>query len=1107
MPSSSSSIFQSQEASLPYVTTGGKSSPFFPVLQTSFERATHADIIVAFTQDSGLRLLQTAILDALERGVSIRILTSNYLHITQASALQRLLDWKEQSKLRGAKGTLDIKIFEATKQSFHPKAWFFKSHAENYAFVGSSNWSFSALCTGIEWNIRLDQASSQDAFEQLTTSFQALWIEAKPLTINWLKEYILACKQTSQEQLPLGEVYLDTEEIVPTKLQEEALAALEQTIKDKHRRGLFVLATGLGKTFLSAFAAKQLGATRILFLVHRKEILLQASSSFRQIFHHHTFGWCIDNRLEQAGDITFGSVQKLSRDEHLSQFERHFFDLIIIDEVHHAAASSYQKIIHHFAPQFLLGLTATPNRSDHLDILPLFDDHIIYQADLWAGIEQKRLVPFQYIGRLDSVNYQAFVQNDGSLDIESMEKELQNQERMALVWKYCQEYKGTRTVFFCSNIAHADFCAAYLRNKGLKIVSVHSGSSSGPRISSIEHLRKSRLDAIAAVDLFNEGIDIPEIDRIVMLRPTSSSVLFLQQLGRGLRISSNKDQLVVIDIIGNHRSFASRINAILSLSSQNDFGLWVQGKKQLHLPPLCSLEVELGVLDFFASSIPKQNNSSRELLQQFCFIQGTRPSLSALIQLGAKHYQLLEKHSSWFAFLIEEKLLSLQEEYCFKEHQKWFEMIERTSVKKSFKLIAIQAFIQENAFSTGIDIDHFCAICYQNIFNVDLLRSEIPASKKTPAAWKKYWIKWLHSIWESEHNWLLFQFERVWINFSFKESETLYKLSWEILQFRLLSYSLRPSVNTSKQLLGKIKKNGEHLSIEFKEPIPKHLNIISTGGVFWSFASQSNKISGKSIQPQLYQFIKELFHQNIQNILKNSNQALHIYLELIDNYWYPQPLEGSPSKFLDRIEVPCFHDLFALKANNLTHLIRLPNQNSSPFNSFAFPSPCNLNFIQKNDWLLCQKAKTIVAKQLKDKYILFQPHPKEKLQIAKVILQGSHFLLQLQAEWIPYSPTIVLWGIIENVIPRSSLMPLIGTTIPITEFSNLLGLSEAPTKTFQNIDGHPFLLLKTQEPPKDFEYTSGFVFAFQKRRKYFLYLGLWFWNGTSWKIDSEHRND
>ena len=182
----------------------------------------------------------------------------------------------------------------------------------------------------------------------------------------------------------MGEINFDSQEVIPTPIQEEALDALQQTITRKHRRGLFVLATGLGKTFLSAFAAKQLKATRILFLVHRKEILLQASSSFRQIFPHHIFGWCIDNRLEKTGDITFGSVQKLSRSEHLSQFDPHFFDLIIIDEVHHAAASSYQKIIHHFSPQFLLGLTATPNRSDHLDILPLFDDHIIYQADLWV---------------------------------------------------------------------------------------------------------------------------------------------------------------------------------------------------------------------------------------------------------------------------------------------------------------------------------------------------------------------------------------------------------------------------------------------------------------------------------------------------------------------------------------------------------------------------------------------------------------------------------------------------------------------------------------------------------------------------------------------------
>ena len=1101
--SSSDSIFQSQETTVPYVITGGKSDPFFPVLRTSFEEARQADIIVAFTQDSGLRLLQTAILDALDRGAHIRILTSNYLHITQASALQRLLDWKEQSLLRSSKGLLEVQIFEAKKQSFHPKAWFFKNTTEKYAFVGSSNWSFSALCTGIEWNVRLNHSSSPQAFVQLESSFQELWSQASALSIEWLNKYTQECKDSPKALLPLGEVQLDSQKITPTPIQEEALEALSASVKNKHRRGLFVLATGLGKTFLSAFSARELQATRILFLVHRKEILLQASSSFRQVFPHHSFGWCIDNRLEQTGDITFASVQKLSRTEHLSQFDRHFFDLIIIDEVHHAAASSYQRIIHHFSPQYLLGLTATPNRSDHLDILPLFDDHIIYQADLWVGIERKLLVPFQYVGRLDSLNYQSYTRRDGSLDIEKVDVELQNTERMDLVWKYCQEYTGKRTIFFCSTIAHATFCAEYLRTKGMAVVSVHSGANSAPRLSSIEALRRGRLQAIAAVDLFNEGIDIPEIDRIVMLRPTSSPVLFLQQLGRGLRVSPQKDQLLVIDIIGNHRSFASRIHSILSLSLQNDFGLWAQGRQEPNLPPHCSFDIELGVLEFFASDIPTQKNPSLELLQQYHFIKGERPSLSSLTQLGAKHSELLGKTSSWFAFLGSQNLLSQEEQTCYEAHKEWFEMLERTPIKKSFKLIALQAFIQEKALSTGIEINHFCQTCYQNMFSSELLRSDIPRSKRFPSAWKTYWIKWLHSIWEKDRAWIVLQSDAVWINFSFVETSTLYQMSWELLQYRLLIYRMRPSVQQSKQFLATVQVHKNKYSILFSETTPKHFNITSPNGSNWQFKTNNSSIYGRNNQAQLHHFLKDLFQQNIQN----TSKKLHLYLENFDEQWFAQPVEGIPPRFIDRIEVPYFTSISELSSQNIKQFIRLPHQNSTPFTSFAYPAPNTIDFIQQTDLILCQKIDTILAKQCQHKYVLLQTHPNQPIQIAKVQAQGSSFVLLLASTTIPFPPTAKIWGLVEHVIPLTSLMPLVGTKILFSEFSTKIGISETPNETFQIIDGLPLLILRNQEPPVSFEHDKTFVFAFHKRRKYFLYLGLWFWDGQKWDLDFSSKED
>ncbi|MFW5967671.1 MAG: DEAD/DEAH box helicase family protein, partial [Persicimonas sp.] len=407
------------------LATGGESDPFIDYLRPLFARAQQIFIVAAFIQDSGLKLLRGPLLSAMARGATVRLLTGDYFHITQVEALRRLLDWQDASELSELlesqlsvervgeadfhPGGLKVRVVEVGPRdgwpnSFHPKSWRFESDAFGVGFVGSSNISYRALTDGIEWNLSVRRDADPEGYREVAEAFDAQWKEARQLTPEWLAGYELEAKKNPQP-VPRGEIDKPepSDEPAPHEIQREALEALDSARRAGRRRALVVHATGLGKTWLAAFDVRAYAeysrrTPRVLFLAHRIEILQQAAETFRDIIPDVKFGWFVADKDKRDGDVVFASVQKLRRRARIQQFDKDEFDYVIVDEVHHAAADGYRRILRHLDPEFLLGLTATPDRADEADIRPLFDDFVAHRADIGEGIERGYLCPFHYQG-------------------------------------------------------------------------------------------------------------------------------------------------------------------------------------------------------------------------------------------------------------------------------------------------------------------------------------------------------------------------------------------------------------------------------------------------------------------------------------------------------------------------------------------------------------------------------------------------------------------------------------------------------------------------------------------------------------------------------------
>lgn len=619
----------------------GEDDPLLPLVARGIDGADQVDLAVAFAMESGVQLVEPWLRDLLSRGGQLRVVIGDYMDVTEPAALWRLAD------LEGA----HLRVFEARTGSFHPKAWLFRAaDRHGAAIVGSSNLSRTALTSGVEWNLH-----AEDAQDAVATAFETLFAhpQTRPLTPDWIEAY--ARRRRSAPMPDLAQRIVAAEPNAPPPephaIQASALAALTETRRKGHRAGLVVLATGLGKTWLAAFDSRPFH--RILFVAHREEILTQAMSSFRLIRPEARFGRYDGTEKDDDAEILFASIATLGRSPHLRRFAPDAFDYIVVDEFHHAAAASYRGLLDHFAPRFLLGLTATPDRSDGADLLALCGDNLVYHCDLFEGIEAGLLAPFRYLGVPDAVDYDQIPWRSAQFDPAALEAALATEARAQNALEQFLRHRSGPAIGFCCSVRHAEFMTAFFQARGIRAVAVHSAPGSAPRSTSLERLGRGEIDILFAVDIFNEGVDVPEIGTVLMLRPTESVIVWLQQLGRGLRRVEGK-QLQVIDYIGNHRIFLTKLRALL-MAGPGDRSLSVKLEQAvagtLALPPGCSVTYDLTVIETLRALLrPTSDADDLEArYADFRLRQGRRPHAVDLHRMGFDPAKT--GHGGWFDFV------------------------------------------------------------------------------------------------------------------------------------------------------------------------------------------------------------------------------------------------------------------------------------------------------------------------------------------------------------------------------------------------------------------------------------------------------------------------
>jgi HKD family nuclease/diadenosine tetraphosphate (Ap4A) HIT family hydrolase len=483
----------------------GGEDPLLPHIRAHLDRARNADFAVAFVLESGVRLLDEHLADLLARGGRLRFVTGDYLGVTEPNALLHLLDLQEEYPDR-----TELRVFESAGGTFHPKSYIFLDiSGEGVAFVGSSNLTRPALLEGVEWNFRTVTSRDRPGFDAVVAEFEKVFSNprTRPLDSDWVERY--RSLRPVLRAVPKREIAPPDETPEPPpqphRIQELALEALEATRRAGNTAGLVVLATGLGKTWLSAFDSARPEFRRILFVAHREEILRQALGTFRRIRPDAHLGYYSGQEKNPDADVLFASVQTLGRRVHLQRFVPDEFDYAIVDEFHHAAASSYRRIIDYFQPKFLLGLTATPERTDGGDLLALCQENLVFRCDLAEGIGEGLLSRFRYYGVPDEVNYSNIPWRSSRFDEEALTKAVATRSRAQNALEQHRKHGGTRTLAFCCSTRHADFMREFFREAGLRAAAVHSEPSSDPRARSLEHLEAGDLDVLFAVDMFNEG--------------------------------------------------------------------------------------------------------------------------------------------------------------------------------------------------------------------------------------------------------------------------------------------------------------------------------------------------------------------------------------------------------------------------------------------------------------------------------------------------------------------------------------------------------------------------------------------------------------------------
>lgn len=677
-------------------------------LIAGMQNASGIYIMTSFIMQSGVRLLAPHLKSAIERGAEVKVLAGDYLFVTQPEGLKALREIDDR---------LEARLWRSMGTSFHPKAYLFDyENGEGLLIVGSSNFSMSAMRMGVEWNLAMNAKAEPYTFQVALEKFMENFYHETTLPLNehtialYEEEYqtqhrknpelVRMISEMEEEEYHTENIGQHDEDgmvysgemapIHPRFAQIEALEALESTLTEEYDKAMVVMATGLGKTYLAGFFAQRF--KRILFIAHREEILHQAKRSFQRIMPDRTFG--IYNGVVKEGDAdcVFASIYTLGMKKHRESFPSDRFDLIVVDEFHHAAAVSYQSVIQYFKPKFLLGITATPDRMDGKDVYALCDGNVAYQIHFIEAIRRGWLSPFQYYGIYDDTDYSSIPWLGTHYDDEQLAAAQLKESLAEKIFDAWKKRKQTRTIGFCSSIRQADFLAGYFQDREVSAVSLHSGTVGISRQDAIKRLDGGDLEIIFTVDLFNEGVDIPSVDTLLFVRPTESLTVFTQQVGRGLRLSEQKSYCAIIDLIGNYR------NADIKLSLfAHDKETETKGRVKETLVPSvpegCEIHLETAVINLLDELSRKKLPHRDRLHRSFLDLKnefGRIPSYLELHLYGnSNSWEYRNEFGSYVGFLNWVECLTKEEEEVYYRYEAWIRDVEKTVMAKSYKMIVL----------------------------------------------------------------------------------------------------------------------------------------------------------------------------------------------------------------------------------------------------------------------------------------------------------------------------------------------------------------------------------------------------------------------------------
>ncbi|MCD8294800.1 MAG: DEAD/DEAH box helicase family protein [Clostridia bacterium] len=707
------------------VMTGGdnQSKYLYYQLMMSMKQAEGIDILVSFLMESGVRMIVDELKSALDRGAAVRILTGNYLGITQPSALYLLK--KELGK------RVDLRFYNEKDVSFHAKAYIFHYKNMSEMYVGSSNLSRSALTSGIEWNYKINSLSNSNDYNQFYSTFEDLFChhsiiiddaELKRYSENWhspalAKDLARYDSKNLEDQPKVISIFQ------PRGAQIEALCALENSRAEGATKGLVQAATGVGKTYLAAFDSAPYET--VLFVAHREEILTQAAKSFRNVRQSDDYGFFTGKIKDTGKSVIFASVGTLGQKKYLSEqyFTPDYFQYVVIDEFHHAVNDQYLRIVNYFKPKFLLGLTATPDRMDGRNIYEICDYNVPYEISLKTAINKGMLVPFHYYGIYDETDYSGIHYVRGHYDEQELtEMYRSNALRYEVIYKHYLKYHSKRALGFCCSRAHAEEMAKQFSSRGIPSVAVYSnadGEFSEDRDKAVQALKDGTIRVIFSVDMFNEGLDIEAVDMVMFLRPTESPVVFLQQLGRGLRLCPGKEYLNVLDFIGNYE-MAGRTRFLLS--GDNEDPKRAGGRKpgepgRMEYPDDCIVDFDMRLIDLFRE-MDKNSRTLKESIRLEYYnvkskIGGRVPTRMELFTyMDDDVYQLCVSHPkenpfrAYLVYLHELNELSDEEEELYNGIGKDFiSVMETTDMVKVYKIPILYSFYNHGDIRMAVTDD------------------------------------------------------------------------------------------------------------------------------------------------------------------------------------------------------------------------------------------------------------------------------------------------------------------------------------------------------------------------------------------------------------------